>query len=184
MTTTTDPGTWPGPADLDPGQPVPFTLTAKALAALGRDGAAPAADLRQIACHLDTRLRANRRPAITDANALDVQALCVAEEAGELVGAYRRWAGKARRTGTRRELEDEIADLLIVTAVFAERAGIDLDAAIAAKLAVIYSRGWRKDDTAESGPDEWACEQCGAAWFGSAPEDRLCPDCRAGEHGR
>jgi len=68
----------------------------------------------------------------------------VAEEAGELVGAYRRWAGKARRTGTRRELEDEIADVLIVTAVFAERAGIDLDAAIAAKLAVIYSRGWQQ----------------------------------------
>jgi NTP pyrophosphatase (non-canonical NTP hydrolase) len=74
-----------------------------------------------------------------------VQALCVAEEAGELVGAYRRWAGKARRTGTRRELEDEIADVLIVTAVFAERAGIGLDAAVAAKLAVLYSRGWRND---------------------------------------
>ena len=84
------------------------------------------------------------RDAITDANALDMQALCVAEEAGELVGAYRRWAGKARRTGTRRELEDEIADVLIVTAVFAERAGIDLDAAIAAKLAVIYTRGWQQ----------------------------------------
>jgi hypothetical protein len=34
--------------------------------------------------------------------------------------------------------------VLIVTAVFAERAGIDLDAAIAAKLAVIYSRGWQQ----------------------------------------
>jgi hypothetical protein len=66
--------------------------------------AVPAADLRQIARHLDAQLRANRRPAITDANALDVQALCVAEEAGELVGAYRRWAGKARRTGTRTRL--------------------------------------------------------------------------------
>jgi NTP pyrophosphatase (non-canonical NTP hydrolase) len=102
------------------------------------------ADLRTIARRLQADLAANRRPAITDANALDVQALCVAEEAGELVGAYRRWAGKARRTGTRHELEDEIADVLIVTAVFAERAGIDLDAAIAAKLAVIYSRGWQQ----------------------------------------
>ena len=107
-------------------------------------GPARPADLRQIARRLQSDLAAHRRPAITDANALDVQALCVAEEAGELVGAYRRWAGKARRTGTRRELEDEIADVLIVTAVFAERAGIDLDAAIAAKLAVIYSRGWRE----------------------------------------
>ena len=102
------------------------------------------ANLRQIARRLDRALRAHRRPAITDANALDVQALCVAEEAGELVGAYRRWAGKARRTGTRRELEDEIADVLIVTACFAERAGIDLNVAITAKLAVIYARGWQQ----------------------------------------
>ena len=35
--------------------------------------------------------------------------------------------------------------MLITTAVFAERAGIDLNAALAAKLAVIYSRGWRDD---------------------------------------
>jgi NTP pyrophosphatase (non-canonical NTP hydrolase) len=114
--------------------------------------ARPAApDLREIARHLEAHLRANRRPAITDANQLDVQALCVAEEAGELVGAYRRWAGKARRTGTRRDLEDEVADVLIVTACFAERAGIDLNEAIARKLAVIYSRGWRDDSTAPAG---------------------------------
>jgi len=106
------------------------------------------ADLRHIARRLLRNLIANRRPAITDANQLDVQALCVAEEAGELVGAYRRWSGKARRTGTLRELEDEVADVLVVTAVFAERAGIDIDAAIARKLAVIYSRGWREEDSA------------------------------------
>ena len=33
--------------------------------------------------------------------------------------------------------------MLIVTAVFAERAGIDLNDAIARKLTVIYPRGWR-----------------------------------------
>ena len=181
MTTATDPRTRPNP---DPGQPIPFALTAKAHAALGQDGSTAAADLRQIARCLDAQLSLNRRPGITDANALDVQALCIAEEAGELVGAYRRWAGKARRTGTRRELEDEIADVLIVTAVFAERAGIDLDAAIAAKLAVIYSRGWREDDATGSGPEEWACAQCGAGYFGTPPDDGLCPDCRAGQDGR
>jgi NTP pyrophosphatase (non-canonical NTP hydrolase) len=227
-----------------PGRPVPFTLTPKAHAALDHDRTAtPAADLRQIARHLDVQLRANRRPAITDASALDVQALCVAEEAGELVGAYRRWAGKARRTGTRRELEDEVADVLIVTAVFAERAGIDLDAAIAAKLTVIYSRGWREEDDTAAGtgqpvsypahlrgiaadlsstageiasgirltgracpasvehardllailtqipddaprPGEWDCKRCGEAWFGTPPEDGLCPACRAAEDDR
>lgn len=110
----------------------------------GRD-AIPVLDLRGIARDLHAQLRANRSPAITDANQLDVQALCVAEEAGELVAAYRRWAGKARRPGTLRELEDEVADLLIVTAVFAERAGIDLYEAIDRKLAVIYTRGWREE---------------------------------------
>jgi NTP pyrophosphatase (non-canonical NTP hydrolase) len=162
--------------------PVPFTLTPEAYAALGQDHAAPAVDLRQIARRLEAQLRANRRPAITDANTLDVQALCVAEEAGELVGAYRRWAGKARRTGTRRELEAEIADVLIVTACFAERAGIDLHAAIAAKLDVIYTRGWREEDTdAPPGPGECACSGCGDAWFGTPPEDGLCSACRVGE---
>jgi NTP pyrophosphatase (non-canonical NTP hydrolase) len=142
-------------------------------------------DLRQVARHLGAQLKANRRPAITDANHLDVHALCVAEEAGELVGAYRRWAGKARRTGTRRDLEDEIADVLIVTACFAERAGIDLHAALAAKLTIIYTRGWRQDDTpAPTGPEEWGCDLCGAAFFGTPPGDGLCPPCRAGQDGQ
>jgi len=83
------------------------------------------------------------------ADPLDIQALCVAEEAGELVGAYRRWAGKARRTGTKAELEDEVADLLIVTAVFAVRADIDLNQAVTAKLAEVYRRGWRQECTAQ-----------------------------------
>lgn len=111
---------------------------------IGFPGTDPA-DLARIARQLDHDLRANHREAITEANMLDVQALCVAEEAGELVGAYRRWAGKARRAGTLRDLEDEIADVLIVTATFAERAGIDLNQAIARKLTAIYTRGWREE---------------------------------------
>ena len=105
------------------------------------------ADLRQIARRLRRDLDANRRPGLSDFNLLDFQALVVAEEAGELVGAYRRWSGRARRTGTLAELQDEVADVLIVTAVFAERAGIDLNEASARKLTVIYHRGWRAEDT-------------------------------------
>jgi hypothetical protein len=40
-------------------------------------------------------------------------------------------------------------------------------------------------DLAMSGgydPDEWGCTQCGAAHFGTPPDDGLCRDCR--EHGR
>lgn len=31
-------------------------------------------------------------------------------------------------------------------------------------------------------PDgQWACEQCGAAFFGTPPGHGLCPDCRGGD---
>ena len=31
------------------------------------------------------------------------------------------------------------------------------------------------------GPGEWSCERCRAAFFGTPPEDGLCPPCRAGQ---
>ena len=58
------------------------------------DTAATRADLRQIARRLEAQLRASRRPAITDAIVLDIQALCVAEEAGSW--SARTAAGRAR----------------------------------------------------------------------------------------
>ena len=30
------------------------------------------------------------------------------------------------------------------------------------------------------GPGEWGCDQCGAAFFGTPPDDGLCPPCRGG----
>jgi rubrerythrin len=27
-------------------------------------------------------------------------------------------------------------------------------------------------------PGEWACRQCGAAYFATPPDDTLCPTCR------
>jgi len=118
-------------------------------------------DLQEIARKLDVELVLHRREAFTDQRELDVQALCVAEEAGELLeavldavevtraagrltGAYRRYSGAARRTGTIREVADEIADVLIVTAGLAHRLGIDIDAAVQDKLRVIYARGWKE----------------------------------------
>jgi NTP pyrophosphatase (non-canonical NTP hydrolase) len=108
-------------------------------------------NLAEIAAKLRTDLDANRGYGESLDNIMDIQALCVAEEAGELVGAYRRWAGKARRTATFEEVCLELADVLIVTAVFAERLGVDIDKAVASKLEIIYSRGWREQlDTAGS----------------------------------
>lgn len=101
--------------------------------------------LQDIAADIQKHVSLNRREGITDENALDVQALCLAEEAGEVVGAYRRYAKKARRTGTLAEVRDEIADVIIVTAIFAEMLDLDLTDAVNRKLQVIYSRGWRQD---------------------------------------
>jgi NTP pyrophosphatase (non-canonical NTP hydrolase) len=103
-------------------------------------------NLQTIAHDLQAELVKVRPPEITDANAIDTQALCVAEEAGEVVGAYRRFTGRARRKGTFSEVADEVADVLITTAIFAEMIGVDLEEAVHRKLDVIYSRGWKESE--------------------------------------
>lgn len=103
--------------------------------------------LQIIARDLQKVLAENRRPEAEGDNPLTVQALCVAEEAGEMVGAYRRWAGLARRLGIFEHLVDEVADVFITTAIFADMAGIDIDQAISDKLVVIYDRGWKEEDS-------------------------------------
>ncbi|MCP2340193.1 hypothetical protein [Actinomadura rupiterrae] len=47
----------------------------------------------------------------------DRQILALAEEAGEFVAAYRRWTGRARRTGPFTDVIDELADVLITAYV-------------------------------------------------------------------
>lgn len=74
----------------------------------------------------------------------ETQVFCLAEEAGEFVGAFRRWADRARRRGTKEEMELELADVVIAAYVAAEYLDIDLDEAIAEKTAVIFSRGWKE----------------------------------------
>lgn len=140
------------------------------------------------------------------------QWLALVEEAGEFTGAYRRWAGMARRTGSAADLWAECADVVITAYVLAAELGcllprrpgpaqsaldradtvepdpvaavldvsrtvtavvdsrddtprrtavllaevvraayraaavvrFDLDAAIAAKLTIVFARGWRE----------------------------------------
>lgn len=72
---------------------------------------------------------------------LDTQVLCLAEEVGEAVQAYRRATGRARSTATWEAVAEEFADVVIVAYVTAELAGMDLDAAIETKLAAIEQRG-------------------------------------------
>ena len=76
------------------------------------------------------------------------QVLAVAEEAGEFVGAYRRAVGLARRGGPWADVHTELADVVITAHVAAVALGIDLDAAITNKLAVVFTRGWREGTAA------------------------------------
>lgn len=71
------------------------------------------------------------------------QIMCIAEEAGEFVGAMRRWRGMARRPGTEEEAQAELADLVIVCHVMARIMGWDLDELIERKGEIILTRGWK-----------------------------------------
>lgn len=70
------------------------------------------------------------------------QVLNVVGEAGEFGEAYRRYSGFARRIGNLAEVAAELADVVIASYVAADRVGLDLDAAIEAKHAVVMSRGF------------------------------------------
>lgn len=74
------------------------------------------------------------------------QVLCLAEEAGEFVGAYRRWSGQARRSGSFEEMAAELADVVITAWVTAHVLGVDLDGAVREKLGRMYTRGWREGE--------------------------------------
>ena len=77
-----------------------------------------------IANEIVQRLRANGFPADV---AVQRQVLALAEEAGEFVGAYRRFAGMARRSGTAHDVRAELADVVITTYVAAVELGIEVD---------------------------------------------------------
>ena len=71
------------------------------------------------------------------------QVLALAEEAGEFVGAYRRWAGMARRTGPWSDVTAELADVVITAYLTAHVLGIDLDTACQHKAHIVHTRGWK-----------------------------------------
>lgn len=117
---------------------------ARAIAAHIASGDAPAAlngttSLPEFATHVTAMLREH----FGVESERQRQVLNLAEEVGEFVGAYRRWAGLARRTGPWEDVTTELADVVITAYVTAEVLGIDLDAAWRDKAGVILSRGWR-----------------------------------------
>lgn len=102
--------------------------------------------LDEIVHRMNTTLALEHRPisGITSENALDVQAMCIAEEAGEFIGAFRRATNKARRSGTWAEVREEIADVLITAAAFADMMDWNLESLLKEKEKVIYRRGWKE----------------------------------------
>jgi len=98
-------------------------------------------NLRDLARVIAEHLHANGFPAEGGANR---QVLALAEECGEFVGAYRRWSGQARRSGTAEEMRAELADVIITAFVAAEELGIDLDQAVTDKANIVLTRGWRE----------------------------------------
>jgi NTP pyrophosphatase (non-canonical NTP hydrolase) len=72
------------------------------------------------------------------------QVIALAEETGEFVKAARRYLGLARRSGTFRDVEDELADVIITAWVTASAFDVDLEAAVADKLHEVMTRGWRE----------------------------------------
>jgi len=85
----------------------------------------PTGTLSEIAAIIAARLR---EAGFDGDGAIDRNVLCLAEEAGEVVGAYRRYTGQARRTGTLAELAAELADVVITGHVAAHEMDVDLHA--------------------------------------------------------
>jgi hypothetical protein len=114
--------------------------------------------------YLQNQLRDHGRQGSTDMEALDSQFLNVAEEGGEAAGAYRRWRGFARRSGTKEEVLAELADCIISAAVgmiyFCDIAdagapSVVIQDTLARKLHKIFVRGYvNKEAKPISGPKD------------------------------
>lgn len=125
-------------------------------------------DLQAMARDISLKLEAAGFPR---AEAATRQVFNLAEEVGEFVGAYRRWKGMARRTGSFEDVARELADVVITAYVTAIELDIDLDGEISSKLEVIYSRGWHEGgkQAEQAHPHVW---REGGQWCWLAlPED-------------
>jgi NTP pyrophosphatase (non-canonical NTP hydrolase) len=77
---------------------------------------------------------------------LQNQADCVAEEAGEFLGEWRRLQGFARRAGDRGKMLEELSDVVISALVMFWNLGENPEDHVRAKLLKIISRGYVNKD--------------------------------------
>ena|SRR5438309_9139355 len=73
---------------------------------------------------------------------LDNQAMCVAEEAGEFLGEWRRLKGFARRAGNREDMLSELSDVVISAMIMFWNLGEYAEDHVRAKLLKIVTRGY------------------------------------------
>jgi NTP pyrophosphatase (non-canonical NTP hydrolase) len=85
-----------------------------------------------------------RRNGFDPGQAVQRNVVKLAEEAGEVAGAYLRCTGQARRRGTTTELHEEVADVILTAFSLAHALDMDINAVITAKLDKIHTRGWRE----------------------------------------
>lgn len=76
----------------------------------------------------------------------DAQAMCVVEEAGEFIGAYRRWRGFARRPGELEDVTSELADVIIASFIMFANLPGEAQHSIKQKLSKVVTRGYVNKD--------------------------------------
>jgi NTP pyrophosphatase (non-canonical NTP hydrolase) len=100
------------------------------------------ADMASLAAEIRKSLRDNFDE-VSTFHMVTAQVLGVGEEAGEFVGAFRRYMGWARRSGSFAEMAEELADVVIMSWVAANYLGVDLTQEIDKKAEKIRTRGWK-----------------------------------------
>lgn len=138
--------------------------------------------LPEIIAALVTELSEHAKQGASPTEWMDQQAMCVVEEAGEFVGAYRRWRGFARRPGNAQDVEDELADVIVSTCCMielwsrvwsgADGSGDPIGAIVAKKLSTIFSRGWVNKDEVAVRPND---PGHGTSGLGSYTKDEVPP---------
>lgn len=104
----------------------------------------------------------------------------LAEETGEAVAAYIGMTGQNPRKGTCASVADLASELcdVVITALVAlatvTGSAEDAEAGLQTHLAARFAHLLDRIGTGP-GPGERACRRCAAAYFGTPPEDGLCP---------
>jgi NTP pyrophosphatase (non-canonical NTP hydrolase) len=91
---------------------------------------------------LAEEIRVHAAQGASDQEWMDAQAMCVAEEAGEFIKAYRKWRGFARTAGSVNDVHEELADVIIASLLMFSVMNYDAQRHIKDKLYQVITRGY------------------------------------------